>query len=112
MSKTKPKPKGVRAEFTEYDMRVGKAWSLHIQGQSEAAVAEFEKLVDEWNDHIDANYGLALAYKGAKRYDQAREQFHKVREYIEAERARQTGEDTSRFQMLLRMVDQHLATLN
>ncbi len=106
------KPKGVRAGFTEYDQRVGKAWSLHIHGQSEAAVAEFEQLVDEWRDHIDANYGLALAYKGAGRRDQARAQFQKVREYIQAEQAKQVGEDTSRFQMLLRMVEQHLATLN
>lgn len=109
---SKTKTKSVRAEFTEFDQRVGKAWSLHIQGQSEAAIAEFKKLVDEWGDHIDANYGLALAYKGAKRYDQAREQFQKVREYIEAERARHTGEDNSRFHMLLRMIDQHLATLS
>ncbi|MCS6870148.1 MAG: hypothetical protein NZ571_01700 [Anaerolineae bacterium] len=112
MSKSKPKPKGVRAEFTEYDQRVGRALSLHIAGQHELAIAEFKKLVDEWQDHIDANYGLALAYKGAKYYAQAREQFQKVREYIEAERARQPNDDTARFQMLLRMVDQHLATLS
>ncbi|PJF42801.1 MAG: hypothetical protein CUN50_02600 [Candidatus Thermofonsia Clade 1 bacterium] len=110
---SKSKAKGVRTqEFTEFDQRVGKAWSLHIQGQDEAAIAEFKALVDEWPDHIDANYGLALAYKAARYSDQAREQFQKVRQYIEAERARQASDDTARFQMLLRMVDQHLATLS
>jgi len=109
---SKSKAKGVRAEFTEYDQRVGQAFSLHIAGKAEAAIAEFKKLVDEWQDHIDANYGLALAYKAAKQRDKAREQFQKVRQFIEAERAKQTSDDTARFQMLLRMVDQHLATLS
>ncbi|MBO9310352.1 MAG: tetratricopeptide repeat protein [Chloroflexi bacterium] len=111
-SKNVSKAKGVRAEFTEYDRRVGQAFSLHIAGKAEAAIAEFEKLVDECQDHIDANYGLALAYKAAKQHDKAREQFQKVRQYIEAERAKQASDDTARFQMLLRMIDQHLATLS
>ncbi|MCE7947409.1 MAG: hypothetical protein DYG88_08280 [Chloroflexi bacterium CFX4] len=105
------KSKGIRTDFTEFDERVGKAWSLHTSGQDSAAIQEFRRLVDEWQDHVDANFGLALAYKTSGQHDKAREQFQKTLACIESELAKNVGGDTSRFQMLQRMVEQHLATL-
>ncbi len=105
------KSKGIRTDFTEFDERVGKAWSLHNSGQDSAAIQEFRRLVDEWQDHIDANFGLALAYKTSGQHDKAREQFQKTLACLESELAKNVGSDTSRFQMLRRMIEQHLATL-
>jgi len=102
--------KATRSGFSEFDKRVGQAWSLNYKRQYDAAISQFKTLVDEWPDHIDATYGLALAYKNAGDKDKARETFQKVKGFVAAELSRASG-DTSRFQMLLRMVEQHLSTL-
>lgn len=103
--------RGARTEpFSEYDGRVGQAWSLNYRGQYDAAITKFLALLEEWPDHLDANFGLALCYKNAGQKEKASEAFRKAKALVEAELGRATG-DTSRFQMLLRMVDQHLATV-
>ncbi len=99
-----------RADLTEFDTRVGQAWSQHNQGHDDVAVEEYRHLLDEWPDHIDANFGLALALKTLGEKSEALEAFTKTRQIVEAEMAKATG-DMSRYTMLMRMIDQHLAAL-
>lgn len=105
MSTTKPKT-GLR-EFTEFDVRVGQAWSQHVRKQDEGAVREFQKLLEEWPDHIDANLGLALSQRALGQASRAADLFRKIITLIKAEMGKGVDE-TSRFQMLLRLVEQHL----
>ncbi len=99
-----------RADLTEFDSRVGQAWSKHNQGHDDVAIEDYRQLLDEWPDHIDANFGLALALKANGQKSKALEAFTKTRQIVEAELAKATG-DTSRYHMLTRMIDQHLSTL-
>ncbi len=99
-----------RADLTEFDSRVGQAWSQHNQGHDDVAIEEYHHLLEEWPDHIDANFGLALALKTQGEKGKALEAFSKTRQIVESEMAKATG-DTSRYTMLMRMIDQHLATL-
>lgn len=103
--------RGVRTDFTEFDDRVGQAWSMHIHKQDAAAIDRLEALVSEWNDHIDANYGLALCYRTSGQVEKSRAAFQKTRGLVDAELAKNYGGETSRFQMLLRMIEQNLAML-
>ncbi|GAB4553822.1 MAG: hypothetical protein OHK0023_23270 [Anaerolineae bacterium] len=103
--------KGVRTDFTEFDERVGQAWTMHFRKQDAAAIDKFEALVAEWDNHIDANYGLALCYRTSGKVDKARAAFEKTRTLVDAELAKNYGGETSRYQMLLRMIEQNLAML-
>ena len=96
-----------KADFTEFDGRVGQAWSLHYRKQYEASTKEFRKLVDEWPDHIDANYGLGLSLRCSGRDKEAAEIFRKVKGFVEAELAKMP-ENPDRYQMLSKIVDQQL----
>lgn len=102
--------KATRSEFSEFDKRVGQAWGLNYKRQYDTAISQFRALVEEWPDHIDAIYGLALAYKNIGDKAKSREAFQKAKGFVSAELSRASG-DTSRFQMLLRMIEQHLTTL-
>lgn len=99
-----------RSDLTEFDNRVGEAYSQHVRGQFDAAIDTFSKLIDEWPDHTDANFGRALAYKASGQREKAIEAFTKTREIIQNEMSKATG-DTTRFQMLLRMTEEHLRQL-
>lgn len=99
-----------KTDFSEFDNRVGQAWSQHYRKQYDAAIEQFRRLIDEWPDHIDANYGLALSLKMAGQKEKAAEQFAKTKQYVEAERSKVNG-DTARFDMLSRMIEQQIATL-
>ncbi len=99
-----------RSDLAEFDGRVGKAMDQHIRRQYDQAIEMYRQLLDEWPDHLDANYGLALSYRGAGRNAEAIDGFKKTRAFVEAEMGKATGE-TARFQMLLRMIDQQLGIL-
>jgi tetratricopeptide (TPR) repeat protein len=99
-----------RSDLTEFDSRVGQAWSQHNQGHDDVAIEEYRRLLEEWPDHVDANYGLALALKARGDKSKALDAFAKTRQFVEAEMAKATG-DTSRYHMLMRMIDQHMTSL-
>lgn len=104
-----PNPKIGSAEV---DTLVGKAWSEHYHNQHDSAIQMFQQILEKWPEHIDANFGLSLSLKGAGKKDQAKLAFAKTKQLVDAEIARQ-GEDSlnPRFQMLSRMIEQHISTL-
>jgi tetratricopeptide (TPR) repeat protein len=46
-----------------YDQAVGEAWALHRNNQFEEAIATFQTILNSDPNHIDANYGIALALR-------------------------------------------------
>jgi hypothetical protein len=99
-----------RASSDEVDVLVGKAWSQHYRGEHESAVAAFQDIVQRWPEHIDANYGLGLALRGAGQNQQSADVFRKTKSLIQNALTSQ-GEGNSRYMMLSRMVDQQLSFL-
>jgi Flp pilus assembly protein TadD len=95
---------------SDVDTQVGQAWSQHYRGQSDEAIKLFRQILEKWPEHVDANYGLALALKAVGQKQQAGDAFRKTKGLIEAALNSQ-GEDNVRYQMLSRMIDQHLTTL-
>jgi Flp pilus assembly protein TadD len=94
----------------DVDTLVGQAWSYHYHGDNENAIKEFQRLVEKWPEHIDANYGLSLSLKAAGQKQQAGEAFRKTRALVETARTTQDDEN-ARYTMLGRMIDQHLSSL-
>ena len=94
----------------DIDVLIGQAWSQHHHGQNEDAIQAFRQIVERWPEHIDARYGLALALQAASQKQEAAENFRKARILAEAALAVQ-DEDSARYLMLVRMIDQRLATL-
>jgi len=99
-----------KASSDEVDVLVGKAWSQHYHGQHDSAIQAFQDIVQRWPEHIDANYGLGLSLKGAGRKQEAAEAFRKTKSLVDNALSGQT-EVNSRFMMLSRMIDQHIATV-
>ncbi len=104
--------KSSKSEFTEFQKRVGQAWSLHFKRQYDESIAEFRILVEEWPDDIDANYGLGLSLRWSGQAKEARDYFTKVAALVENAISAQAGADNSRPQMLRRMVEQQLESIN
>ncbi len=94
----------------DIDVLIGQAWSQHHHGQNEEAIQAFRQIVERWPEHIDAHYGLALSLGAAGQKQEAAEAFKKTRTFAEAALAVQ-DEDSARYLMLVRMIDQRLATL-
>lgn len=104
--------------------QVRQAWNLQREGRSETAVAEFQKIVQQHPNDMDANYGLGLAQKKANETEAAIQTFNKTLELIEKNRkaheARRDPNDLDnirtpeddRLQMLSRMVRQRLSELS
>ena len=63
--------------------RVGQAWHHHREGRNDAAVAEFETILRQDPNDIDANYGLALAQRAAGRTEAARTAFQNTLRLVE-----------------------------
>ncbi len=101
---------GNSATSADIDALVGQAWSQHYRGNDAEAIQEFRHLVERWPDHIDANYGLSLALKTNGQKEEAADAFKKTRALVETALETQTDEN-SRFHMLKRMIDQHLASM-
>ncbi len=101
---------GNNTTSADIDSLVGQAWSQHYHGKDAEALQEFQKLVERWPDHIDANFGLSLTLKTSGQKQQAAEAFQKTRSLVEAALTNQS-EDNSRYVMLKRIIDQHLAMM-
>lgn len=89
------------------DSQLGRAWAYHRDGRNDAAIAEFDRILKESPNDIDANFGLGLVQRALGRYDQAIQSFQKVKQLLE--RALQDKPQEDRFEMLLRMCDQRIA---
>ncbi len=94
----------------DIDARVGDAWAVLEAGDYQTAVAQFEQLVAENPDHIDAQWGLGLAYRRAGNTEGALRAFERVKAMVEAELA-EHPEEHGRWFILNRMVHQQIEQL-
>ena len=102
---------------------VSNAWRYQREHQAATAVTEFEKILKQDADNIDALYGYGLALRDSGKTEAAIAQFQHVLELVEvAALARRpaTGEsehrvpntpEDDRYMMLARMIKQRLAEL-
>ena len=95
----------------ELDVKIGAAWQAHYNGQHAAAVEQFNQIVADNPDHIDANWGLGLSARKAGDSETALQAFTKARDLIVAELA-SDPEDYERFIMLERMVKQQVEQMS
>jgi len=112
------------ATLNDVSERISQAWQQHRLGRSEAAITEFEKIVQQNPNDIDAHYGLGLSQKAVGQTEAAQQTFETTLELIDESKKTyeatrdpaqeyenvRTPED-DRFQMLTRMVQQRLAEL-
>ena len=103
---------------------VSNAWRYQREHQASTAVTEFEKILKQDANNIDALYGLGLALRDSGNKADAIAQFQQVLELVEsaalARRPASTVEDEirvpntpddDRYMMLARMIKQRLAEL-
>lgn len=106
---------------TDLAERIGSAWQQHREGRSESAISEFETILRQNPDDIDANYGIGLAQRAAGRADAAIQSFQTALQLVNKAK---TVEDNSRsseqiesniktpeddrLQMLTRMIQQRI----
>ena len=99
---------------------VAQAWNYHREGKAAAAVAEFEKVVQQYPQDIDANYGLGLSQKAAGQTAAAINTFKHTLEIISESQKKEDAQrnvddenvrtpEDDRLLMLQRMVNQRLA---
>ncbi len=100
-----------QSNTTDVAAQIGEAWSQHYHAENGAALTRFQQIVDSAPDNIDANYGLALCLKTAGQSADASRIFEKTKQLVQAEIAKQDDEDKTRFEMLSRIIDQHLSRL-
>lgn len=102
------------------DAQIAQAWRLQREGNAERAIAEFDRILQQDPDSVDANYGLGLALRAAGRHDAAVTTFQRTLSLLEAANAhlRSGGERTERFSteadrimMMTRMTKQRLSEL-
>ena len=60
------------------NMKIGTAWITYRSGQNAAAIKEFEKILSDDSDHIDALYGLGLVLRSSGDVDGARANWRKA----------------------------------
>ncbi|MFO7322289.1 MAG: tetratricopeptide repeat protein [Chloroflexota bacterium] len=94
---------------TQNESLLGRAWANHREGRHEAAVADFDRILRDAPNDIDANFGLGLAQKALGRYEQAIASFEKTKEELAKKLKDEPGDD--RWEMLTRMCDQRIAEI-
>jgi len=87
--------------------QVGQAWFHHRQGNNDAAIDQFGRILRSNPDSIDANYGLGLANRAAGNYQAASEAFGRALELTDKAEAT-SQEERDRYLMLSRMIRQRL----
>jgi tetratricopeptide (TPR) repeat protein len=87
--------------------QIGQAWRSHREGNNEAAIEQFGRILRTTPDSIDANYGLGLANRALGNHAAATEAFQRALDMTD--RAEATSqEDRDRYMMLSRMTRQRL----
>jgi len=94
---------------SDYAVQLGRAWALHREGRNELAIDEFNQILREAPNHIDALYGLALAQRGAQMQDAAKQTFERCLALVNKALEENPGED--RYEMLQRFIQQRLEEL-
>jgi tetratricopeptide (TPR) repeat protein len=109
--------------------QIGKAWQSQHEGRNAEAIAEFNRILKEAPESVDAYYGLGLAQRADGQQEAAIKSFQKAlalakeaaskygvaQEEIETQNRednllRNSGQD-DRYMMLRRMIRQRLAEL-
>lgn len=62
----------------EAAIRIGEAWRMHCEGRNEDAIIEFERILREFGDNVDAHYGLGLAQRATGRLAAAKATFEQT----------------------------------
>jgi hypothetical protein len=91
---------------SEYSAQLGRAWALHREHRNEAAIDEFNQLLRESPEQVDALYGLALAQRAAHLTDAAKQSFERCLSLVNRTLEQNPGED--RYEMLQRFIHQRL----
>ncbi len=97
---------------------IGRAWRYQREGKSDSAIGEFERILKQDANNIDANYGMGLAQRSVGKKENAVKYFQQALELVKAGAAarnhtpgeRNMSED-DRLMMLTRMLQQRLAEL-
>ena len=94
------------AKNQENAEQLGRAWALHIKGQNDDAIHEFNALLQTSANNMDALYGLGLAQRSSGKIQAAQDSFQKCASAINSALAEKPRED--RYQMLQRMIKQRI----
>ena len=97
------------AKNQDHAEQLGRAWTLHRQGQNEAAIREFDSLLQLSANNTDALYGLALAQRSSGQLEEAQASFEKCLTQLAGLVKEYPRED--RYQMLQKMANQRLDEL-
>ncbi len=89
---------------------LGQAWTYHVQGKDDLAIAEFNKLLEQRPDDIDTLYGLALSQKSAGQLQAALQNFQRVLDLL-AHVDVSMEEAANRVTIMSRMVNQQIVAL-
>lgn len=64
--------------------QIGKAWRYEREGKTQEAISEYERILKQNGDDIDANFGMGLAQRAAGHKDRAVEFFQRAADLSEA----------------------------
>ncbi len=93
----------------DYSEQLARAWSLHRQGKHDDAIREFNTLLQQSPNNVDALYGRGLAQRTVGQAEAAKATFELCLSQLDSTADNKTAED--RYQMLLRMVNQRISEL-
>lgn len=111
-------------------IQIGRAWGYLREGQPDTAVKEFEKILQQEPDNIDANYGMGLATRATGNYPAAIKYFEHGLKIVDkndsagriareaaandfqTERIKPNTAEDDRYMMLTRMLKQRLDETN
>lgn len=91
----------------EIKARVDQAWKMHYAGNNDAAIEQFERILAEAADSLDAYWGIALCYRKTGNREKSLEALQKAADLI-AKGAQTDDEEKERHFMLQRMVKQQI----
>ncbi len=84
--------------------QVSAAWQLHLNNKNEQALAEFERVLQQDSNHIDALYGKGLALRALDRPQDAIAAFQKMIGLIDTIRTDMPGRSTILERMAKRQI--------
>jgi tetratricopeptide (TPR) repeat protein len=108
------------------DTRIGHAWGHQRDGEYETAIKEFEQVLRQDPNNIDANYGMGLAHRSAGNFQEATLHFQRALDVVterdsaglaarevaasqnEGQRIKPNTAEDDRYMMLTRMLKQRL----
>jgi cytochrome c-type biogenesis protein CcmH/NrfG len=98
------------ADAQDFREQLGQAWTSHRGGQQEAAISEFDAILNLDSEQLDALYGLALAQRASGDHASAALTWEKCLTLVRARLSETPGDD--HYEMLERMTGQRLSELS